>query len=128
MATLPTQKTTKYLIYHQGDISGPFDLSFIEGMVLGGIYSNSLKMQQEGTRAWVSFLDVGNLTALGGAVTTNGANISDGNSGTTPSNGKPTGSPEIHWAGVVFGISAILAAIFLYTCLLYTSPSPRDRG
>ena len=28
----------------------------------------------------------------------------------------------------VFGISAFLVVLFVILCLLYTSPSPRDRG
>ena len=47
---------TEYLVYHEGLIQGPFDLDFIEAMVMSGAYPPSIMIEKVGTTSQVSFL------------------------------------------------------------------------
>jgi hypothetical protein len=49
---------TEYLVYHEGQIQGPFELAFIEAMVTSGTYKPSVMIQMAGTTSQVSFAQV----------------------------------------------------------------------
>jgi hypothetical protein len=49
---------TEYLVYHEGQIQGPFELAFIEAMVMSGTYKPSVIIQMAGTTSQVSFAQV----------------------------------------------------------------------
>jgi len=39
---LPTSRPKQYLVHHQGDTQGPFEVSFIEAMIMSGVYPPSV--------------------------------------------------------------------------------------
>lgn len=48
MQTRPSPPPPGYLVHQQGGTSGPFDLGFIEAMVLAGVYAAGVRIQKEG--------------------------------------------------------------------------------
>ena len=114
MAITQNQQTPRYLVRDQGEISGPFELNFIEGMVLGGVFPNTVELQKEGSGAWSRFRGVGHLSSSGIDVTVNSGDGRSGNSSVSPATKKPNSSSEVSWLGLVFGITAILAVVLFY--------------
>ena len=64
---LPTTKTVKaqqdssknlYLVHHVGQVQGPFELDFVEAMVISGVYAPSVMIQKAGTTSQVAFSQV----------------------------------------------------------------------
>ena len=37
-----TSKANQYLVHHQGEIQGPFEVDFIEAMIMSGVYPSSV--------------------------------------------------------------------------------------
>ncbi len=114
MAITQNEQTPRYLVRDQGEISGPFELNFIEGMVLGGVFPNTVELQKEGSGAWSRFRGVGHLSSSGIDVTVNSGDGRSGNSSVSPATKKPNSSSEVSWLGLVFGITAILAVVLFY--------------
>lgn len=42
-----TKQPTQYLVHHQGQVQGPFDVDFIEAMVMSGVYPSSVLVQKD---------------------------------------------------------------------------------
>lgn len=64
---LPTTKTVKaqqdssknlYLVHHVGQVQGPFELDFVEAMVMSGVYAPTVMIQKAGTSSLVAFSQV----------------------------------------------------------------------
>ncbi|MBE2285778.1 MAG: hypothetical protein IAE77_20120 [Prosthecobacter sp.] len=47
-----------YLVHHAGQVQGPFDLDFVEAMVMSGVYAPSVMIQKAGTTSQVEFSQV----------------------------------------------------------------------
>jgi hypothetical protein len=45
----------KYLVHHQGRIEGPFDVDFIEAMVLAGVYPQDIQIQESHKNVFTTF-------------------------------------------------------------------------
>lgn len=58
----PFRPTPKYLVTHQGDPQGPFEVEFIEAMVMAQVYPPHVLVQKAGSTEWVPF------NSLGGSV------------------------------------------------------------
>ena len=45
----------QYLVHHAGQVQGPFDLDFVEAMVMSGVYAPTVMIQKAGTNSQVAF-------------------------------------------------------------------------
>ncbi len=48
----------QYLVHHAGQVQGPFDLDFVEAMVMSGVYAPTVMIQKAGTNSQVAFSQV----------------------------------------------------------------------
>lgn len=51
-------QSEQYLVHHQGQIQGPFDVDFIEVMIMSGVYPASVIVEKSGTSVRVPFSHV----------------------------------------------------------------------
>jgi hypothetical protein len=56
----PQQDSSKnlYLVHHAGQVQGPFELDFVEAMVMSGVYEPAVLIQKAGTTSQVAFSQV----------------------------------------------------------------------
>lgn len=47
-----------YLVHHAGQVQGPFDLDFVEAMVMSGVYAPTVMIQKAGTNSQIAFPQV----------------------------------------------------------------------
>jgi len=45
----------QFLVHHEGQVQGPFDLDFIEAMVMSGVYAPTVIIQKAGAASQISF-------------------------------------------------------------------------
>jgi hypothetical protein len=58
MSSSQSIQSEQYLVHHQGQIQGPFDVDFIEVMIMSGVYPASVIVEKSGTSVRVPFTDV----------------------------------------------------------------------
>jgi hypothetical protein len=51
----PSRPTPKYSVTHQGATQGPFELDFIEAMIMAQVYPRHVLVQKVGSTEWVPF-------------------------------------------------------------------------
>jgi hypothetical protein len=55
MPASPSSQTDRYLVHHQGQVQGPFDVDFIEAMVMAGVYPFSVIVERPATSERLPF-------------------------------------------------------------------------
>lgn len=120
MPTSPHHNPDQFLVHHQGRIEGPFDVDFIEAMIMAGVYPDSVILEQTAT----------SLKAPLAQFRPDRKNPKPPKGSPTNSNPRKTGSgrkkttPAIVMAQVLAGV-AILVAIF-GTVIVATSKKPQN--